>query len=80
MCPNVRIIWSDILMQRYLSVAMDGKVLEMARKRMNLLVRNLLMDIRDCVIRHCNKRAKIFFFFCEEQIALNYRTLVMLFT
>lgn len=64
MCPNARIIWSDILMQRYLSVAMDGKVLEMARKRMNLLVRNLLMDIRDCVIRHCNKRAKnIFFFF-----------------
>ena len=38
MCPNTRIIWSNIFVRRYWSVAMNGKALETARKQVSLLV------------------------------------------
>ena len=45
MCLNARIIWSGILMRRYWSIATNGKALETVTKRVNLLVRNLMMEL-----------------------------------
>ena len=42
MCPNARIVWSEILMRRYWYSAQDGRALEKSRKRLNLLVRNFM--------------------------------------
>ena len=57
MCPNARIVWSEILMIRYWHSAQDGRALEKSRKRLNLLVRNFMQTIGGCVIRHSNIRA-----------------------
>jgi hypothetical protein len=38
MCPNARIVWSEILMRRYWHSAQDGRALEKSRKILNLLV------------------------------------------
>ena len=57
MCPNARIVWSEILMRRYWHSAQDGRALEKSRKRLNLLVRNFIQNIGGCVIRHSNIRA-----------------------
>jgi hypothetical protein len=56
--PDVRIIWSDILQRRYWHNDTDGKAMERVRKRVNLLVRNLVLSFVGCVIRHCNIRAR----------------------
>lgn len=56
--PNVTIIWSDILQRRYWHNANNGTSVEKARKRVNLLVRNFVLSIGGCVIRHCNIRAR----------------------
>jgi hypothetical protein len=34
MCPNARIVWSEILMRRYWHSAQDGRALEKSRKRL----------------------------------------------
>ena len=57
MCPNARIVWSEILMRRYWHSAQDGRALEKSRKRLNLLVRNFIQTIGGCVIRQSNIRA-----------------------
>jgi lysophospholipase L1-like esterase len=57
MCPNARIVWSEILMRRYWHSAQDGRALEKSRKRLNLLLRNFMQTIGGCVIRHSNIRA-----------------------
>ena len=57
MCPNARIVWSEILMRRYWHSAQDGRALEKSRKILNLLVRNFIQTIGGCVIRHSNIRA-----------------------
>ena len=51
--PDIRIIWSDILQRRHWHNATDGKAMERARKRVNLLVRNLVLSFGGCVIRYC---------------------------
>jgi hypothetical protein len=56
--PDVRITWSDILQRRYWHNATDGKAMERARKRVTLLVRNLVLSFGGCVIRHCNIRVR----------------------
>jgi lysophospholipase L1-like esterase len=56
--PDVIIIWSDILQRRYWHNATDGKAMERTHKRVNLLVRNLVLSFGGCVIRHCNIRAR----------------------
>ena len=56
--PDVRITWSDILQRRYWHNATDCKAMERARKRVTLLVRNLVLSFGGCVIRHCNIRAR----------------------
>jgi hypothetical protein len=56
--PDVRIIWSDMLQRRYWHNATDGKAMERVRKRVNFLVRNLVLSFGGCVIHHCNIRAR----------------------
>ena len=56
--PNLKIIWSEILMRSYWHSVINGKLAEKARKRINLRVRNLVLSIGGYVIRHCNIRAK----------------------
>ena len=57
MCPNARIVLSEILMRRYWHSAHDGRALEKSRKRLNLPVRNFIQTIGGCVIRHSNIHA-----------------------
>ena len=57
MYPNIKIIWSEMLMRRYWHNADVGKCLENARKRVNLRVRNLVVSIGGYVIRHPNIRS-----------------------
>ncbi|CAG2231890.1 unnamed protein product [Mytilus edulis] len=56
--PALKIIWSDILMRRYWHNANCGQAIERARKRVNLRVKNLVLSIGGCAIRHSNIRAK----------------------
>lgn len=56
--PATKIIWSDMLMRRYWHEADSGKSVEKARKRVNLLVKNLVLSFGGCVIRHLNIRAR----------------------
>ncbi|CAG2204608.1 unnamed protein product [Mytilus edulis] len=56
--PALKIIWSDILMRRYWHNANCGQAIEKARKRVNLRVKNLVLSIGGCAIRHSNIRAK----------------------
>ena len=55
---NAEVIWSEILMRRYWLNANDGKAVELARKRVNLAVKNAVLKEGFCVIRHPNIRAK----------------------
>ena len=56
--PNTLIVWSDILQRRYWHNANNGKSIEKTRNRVNLLVRNQVISIGGCAIRHCNLRAR----------------------
>jgi len=56
--PNAKVVWSEILMRRYWHNANDGKAVELARKRVNLAVKNAVLKDGFCVIRHPNIRAK----------------------
>ena len=57
--PEVRIIWSDILMRRYWHAADNGTAMELARKRVNLAIKNYLKDDNcSAVINHPNIRAR----------------------
>ncbi|VDI64808.1 Hypothetical predicted protein [Mytilus galloprovincialis] len=56
--PALKIKWSDILMRRYWHNANCGQAIEKARKRVNLRVKNLVLSIGGCAIRHSNIRAK----------------------
>ena len=56
--PNVKIIWSEILQRRYWHFADDGRSVEATRKRVNLAVKNLVISLDGCVIRHSNIRAR----------------------
>ncbi|CAC5391351.1 unnamed protein product [Mytilus coruscus] len=56
--PALKVIWSDILMRRYWHNASCGQAVEKARKRVNLRVKNLVLSIGGCAIRHSNIRAK----------------------
>jgi hypothetical protein len=38
--PNAKVVWSEILMRRYWHNAKDGKAVELARKPVNLAVKN----------------------------------------
>ena len=55
---NTLIVWSDILQRRYWHNANNGKSIEKTRKRVNLLVRNPVISIGGCAIRHCKLRAR----------------------
>jgi len=56
--PNANVVCSEILMRRYWHNANDGKAVELARKRVNLAVKNAVLKDGFCVIRHPNIRAK----------------------
>jgi hypothetical protein len=56
--PNTLIALSNILQRRYWHNANNGKSIEKTRKRVNLLVRNQVISIGGCAIRHCNLRAR----------------------
>ena len=56
--PNAKVVWSEILMRRYWHNANDGKAVELARKRVNLAVKNAVLKEGFCVIRYPNIRAK----------------------
>ena len=56
--PNAKVVWSEILMRRYWHNANDGKAVELARKRLNLAVKNAVLKEGFCVIHHPNIRAK----------------------
>ncbi len=55
--PNTKIVWNDILMRRYWHQAQNGKKLELARKRLNLELRNSVSKEGGYIIRHPNIRA-----------------------
>jgi lysophospholipase L1-like esterase len=55
---NTLIVWSDILQRRYWHNVNNGKSMEKTRKRVNLLVRNQVISIEGCALRHCNLRAR----------------------
>ena len=54
--PNANVVWSEIRMRRYWHNANDGKAVELARKRVNLAVKNAVLKEGFCVIRHPNIR------------------------
>ena len=56
--PDIKFIWSEILMRCYWHTVLDGNLAEKSRKRANLRVRNLVLSIGGYVIRHCNIRAR----------------------
>jgi lysophospholipase L1-like esterase len=56
--PNAKVVWNEILMRRYWHNAIEGKAVELARKRVNLAVKNAVLKEGFCVIRHPNIRAK----------------------
>ena len=55
--PNIKIVWSDILMRRYWHNTRDGRAVERSRNRVNLAVKNAVLKEGFCVIRHPNIRS-----------------------
>ena len=55
--PNIKIVWSDILMRRYLHNTRDGRAVERSRNRVNLAVKNAVLKEGFRVIRHPNIRS-----------------------
>jgi hypothetical protein len=53
---NAKVVRSETLMRRYWHNAKDGKAVELARKRVNLAVKNAVLKEGFCVIRHPNIR------------------------
>lgn len=57
--PDTKIVWSDILMRRYWHNAVDGKSIEIARKRVNLEIKNFISEQNShFVVHHPNIRAR----------------------
>lgn len=56
--PSTKIIWSDILQRRYWHRAMNGKAIEMTRKRVNSAVKSIVLSIGGRIIRHSNILAR----------------------
>ena len=56
--PNTRIVWSEVLMRHYWHEANFGKAVELAPKRLNLAVKNFVLNEGHNVIRHPNIRAR----------------------